>query len=414
MRKSIFLGIALACAAVCAAPIRAQTNNDSVFRVIAPAPAQKFDQDIALHLRATTFEQALVELQKQSDVPLNLSNLDRKTLDTPLSIDVDTPAFNVAFNAIADEAGLKVQLAKFGDAAPRIVTLKDAQGRFAAPELSPDAPVSTDGLFVTRLKKLEVKRLSSLDWSGNPAPARARDENLNVALDVAHDPRLPVVGPSRVRITRAEDEQGRSLMPPPVAEKAPFYFFSMGNFGDKTTKTVALLPPANDARQLAHLEGVAIYVLSGAREKWEVPVDLNGKFPLTHDFKNGGQDVQISIASVERKGEDLSVKITMSAPNGGDWGALGNPLFSISEALPLMVFEDASGAILRAQSDGGGQEGNKMNAGAIFQMPQNMTLFPRKGVEPAKITLPLKFVFEAPTEFVQTEVPFAFKDVPLP
>ena len=414
MKKLNLVGVALACAALYSAPVSAQTNNDSVFRAVTPAQAQKFDKDIALHLRDTTFEQALVELQKQCAVPLNLSNLDRKTLDTPLSIDVETPAFNRALDAIADEAGLKVQVAKFYDAAPRIVTLKDARGRFDAPELSADAPASTDGLFAARLQKLEVKRLRSLDWSGSQAPARAQDEHLDVALDVTYDPRLPIVGPSRVRITRAEDEQGRSLMPPPVAEKAPFYFFSQQDSGDKTTKTVALLPPAGDARQLAHLEGVVIYVLPGARERWEVPVDLNGKFPLRHDFKNGGQDVRISIASVERKGEDLSVKITMSAPDGGDWGVLGNPLFSISAALPWMVFEDASGAILRAQSNGGGQEGNKMNAGAIFQMPQNMTLFPRKGVEPAKITLPLKFVFEAPTEFVQTEVPFSFEKVPLP
>ncbi len=410
MKKSVLLAITLACAA----PMSAQTTNNSLFRVITPAQAQKFDKDIALHLRDTTFVQALVELQKQSAVPLNLANLDRKTLGTPLSIDVETPSFNRALDAIADEAGLQVQVAKFHDAAPRIVTLRDAQRRFDAPELSPDAPASVDGLFATRLQKLEVKRLHSLDWIASQAPVRAQDENLNVALDVAYDSRLPVVGPSRLRVTRAEDDQGRSLVPPSVAEKAPFYFFSMGNSDNKTTKTVALLPPQSDARKLAHLEGVVIYVLSGAREKWEVPVALDGKFPLEHDFKNGGQDVRISLQSVERKGEDLNVKIGMTAPGGGDWGVLGNPLFSYSDALSWMYFEDASGAILRPQSDGGGQEGNKMNARAIFQMPQNMTLFPRQGVEPAKITLPLKFVFDAPTEFVQTEVPFAFENVPLP
>ncbi len=413
MKKLVLLSIALACAAPTNAPANAQTINNSVFRVVTPAQAQKFDRDISLHLRDVTFERALVELQKQSGVPLNLSYLNRKTLDTPLSIDVDAPSFNRAFGDIADEAGLQVQVVKFLDATPRIVTLKSANEQLNVPATNPDAPVSVDGLFVTRLKKLEVKRLSSLDWSKGDAPARAQDENLNVALEVSRDPRLPIVGPPRVRVTRAEDEQGRSLMPPPAAETAPFYFFSAQNSGDETTKTVALLPPQSDARELAHLEGVVVYVLSGARETWEVPLVLGGT-ALEHDFKNGGQDVRISIGGVERKGENVSVKIGMFAPNNGDWGVLGNPLFSSSDTLSWMRIEDASGAILRPKSDGGGQEGNKMNARATFYLPQNMTLFPRAGVEPAKLVLPLRFVFEAPTEFVQTEVPFSFEALPLP
>ena len=412
MKKLILLAVALACAA----PTSAQTINNSVFRVITPAQAQNFDKDISLHLRDVTFERALVELQRQSGVPLNLSYLNRKTLDTPLSIDVDAPSFNRALSDIADEAGLQVQVVKFLDSSPRIVTLKSANDQLNVPAVNPDAPVSIDGLFATRLKKLEVKRLSSLDWSVSkaPAPTRAQDEDLNVTLDVTRDPRLPVVGPSRVRVTRAEDEQGRSLVPPPAAEKAPFYFFSSQDSGDAATKTVALLPPQSDARKLMHFEGVVIYVLSGAREKWEIPLALDGKYPIEHDFKNGGQDVRISVGSVERKGENLSVKIGMSAPNNGDWGVLGNPLFSSSDTLSWMHIEDASGAILRATSDGGGQEGNKMNARAIFYLPQNMTLFPRNGTEPAKLTLPLRFVFDAPTEFVQTEVPFSFENLPLP
>ena len=406
--------ILLSALLVCALPLSAQSTSDSVFRVVTPVQAQKFDNDISLHLRDVTLEQALTELQKQSAVPLNWSFLNRKTLDTPMSIDIETPSFNRAFDAIADEAGIAVMLGDLYSGGPRFVSLKIADSRMDFPRLSPDAPASIDGLFAARLKKLEVKRLSSLDWVGSQAPARQQDEHLNVSFDVTSDPRLAAINAPRLRVTRADDEQGRSLVLPPIAEKKPFYFFSMQGLNGEKADTVALLPPQNDARRLAHLDGVAIYILPGAREIWETPIALDGKFPIEHDFKNSGQDVHLSIQSIERKGENLAVNLVMSAQNSANWGALGNPLFSSSNALGWMHFEDASGAILRAKSEGGGQEGNRMNARATFYLPQNMTPFPRPGVEPTKLALPLKFTLDVPTEFVQTEVPFSFSDIPLP
>ena len=414
MKIRLLLALTLACAtrswaqpAAVARPV-----NDSLFRLVTPAQAQTFDTPIAIHLSDVTLERALLELQNQSGVPLDLSNLRAKVMETKLSIDIETPSFNRALDAIADEAALELELGQFGRASPRLVTLKSPL--FRAPDFS-NAPISSDGLFVARLVKLDVTLFQSLDWSDGTAPARAQNDHLNLSFQLAPDPRLPVVGAARLRVTRADDEAGRSLLPAPVAPKAPFYFFNSDIIDAPTM--VALLPPSGGARQLAHLEGAAIYVLTRASQRLEVPDVLNaGKTVL--DFTNGGQKVRLTLQEVERQGEDLKVNLTITAPKGSDWGPLSNPLFSPDKVLSWAHFEDADGTLLRAKRDGGGGvSGNGMNARATFALPRNMAIFPapKTATTPATVlALPIKFVFDAPTEFVQTEVPFSFENVPLP
>lgn len=418
MKSQLLLAAA---ALLCAAPICAQpgaapkTINDSVFRLVTPAQAEALvaGKPLALHLRDVTLEAALLELQKQSGVPLDLSNLPTKALDVPLSVDVETTSFDRAFDAVADEANLKLQLGQFGVSWIRIVTLKAPPGG-AFDDGASGGPLAVNGLFTARLLKLDVRHFKSLDWSHSQTPARDGEDGLNVTIESSADPRLPAIGPPRLRVTRADDESGRSLVPPPAKASVPFYFF---NSDDPSKQSVAqLLPPQSDARTLAHLEGFILYVTPAASEKWDVPVALDGAWKASHDFKNGGQDVRLSIESVERTGENLEVSLRMDAPKGGDWGALGNPLFSPSEAVRWMHFEDASGAILRPRSSGGGSRGNAMNARVTFYLPYNKPIFPsaKTGRPPQKLALPLKFVFDAPTEFVQTQVPFSFENVPLP
>ena len=411
----------LAAAFFCAAPTWAQTApaqpiNNSLFRLVTPAQAQalSFDKPIAIHLRNTTFGAALAELQKQSGVPLGLSNLTQQALDTEMSIDVETPSLDEALRAIADEAGLKVGLQQRYDANPPRLYLKRAQDQMVVPQPDPNGPLFVNGLFLVRLRKLEVKHLGSLDWNGGQAPASLRENNLNVSLDITADARLFPLGPARWRITRAQDDLGRSLVPAPLTEAVRKPFFLDADFGGETTQTVALLPPQSDARKLAHLEGVAIYILPIAFEKWEASIALDGP-KISHDFKSGGQDVRVSVESVRRNGEELDVNISILGLNSANWGELGNPLFSEGYTLSWMQIEDANGAILRPQSRNGGRGNNDMEAQATFYLPQNTGRIYDNNIPPsAKLALPLKFVFDAPTEFVQTEVPFAFENLPLP
>ena len=428
----LFAVIVLACATLGAAPPRAlaqtetvdetvgEARNHSLFPLVTPAQAQQLalGQEIALDLRDVTLREVLIELEKQSGVPLTWS-LDAQTLATKFTIDIDTPSFYAAFDAISKAAKVPLKLRHYNVNQPWEVM----------PGTAPlsHAPRVADGLFALGLSSLNRRISDTLDWRLGYAETRSLEaaraatvpkvealtdaNELNLTFDARPDPRLPIVGPARVRVTRAQDERGRSLLPALGKEEKSVYLWIYSVWSGPATK-VTLSPPAPDARALAHLEGVAIYVLPTKREPWEVPDALGaGARDATdwaHEWSSNGQKVRAQIKSVGRSGDSINLDIEISNDNPDAWGEVGTPLFAITQAAQWMRFEDANGVVLRTR-DGNSTNRKVVRDRLTFSAPSKRTPKGQTELQP-----PFKFVFDAPTQWVQTEVPFSFENVPLP
>lgn len=399
----------------------APMRNGSLFPLISPAEAQKLviGQPIALDMRDATLFEVLTELQKQSEIPLQLK-LDEKALETKFSIDIKTPSFYAAFDSIAKASKIPMKLwhgfSYAGNNQHWQVSPGEAKPSFA--------PRVTQGLFSLGLAKVNRRISSTLDWrldydqtrslEAAEAAVLPRVETLNAAnelrvtFDALPEPRLPIVGPARVRITRAVDEKGRALEPfsSKGRNRNSIYLWTGDVWNSPDTQAI-LLPPAPDARQLAHLEGVAIYVFPTTRDRWEVPDALNAT-ELTHEFTSHGQTVRTEIKSIKRNGDEIDINIEISNDNPDAWGELGTPLFAMEQAAHWMRFEDANGNVFRSR-DGNSTDRKKISNKLSFSLLSKRTPSGKVEIKP-----PFKFIFDAPTEWVQTEVPFSFENVPLP
>ncbi len=395
-----------------AAPVAARSG--SLFPLVTPASAQALanGQPIALDLRDATLLEVLSALEKQSAVPMTFG-LDAETLATKLSVDIDTPSFYEAFAAIGRAAKVPLKLRHYSPNQPWEVTAGAARPDYA--------PRVVQGLFSLGLSSLNHRRSDSLDWRLDFEQMRdaqaARAElprvesmgaanELNLIFDPRPDPRLPIAGPARIQITRAQDEQGRALQTLNPREKYSVYLWTNTVWSERETRA-ALTPPAPDARKLAHLEGHVIYVFAAARDRWEVPDALNSR-DLTREFGAPGQKFRAEIKKIERDGDDIDVTIELTNDNPEAWGELGSPLFSIAQAAQWMRIEDANGIVLRSRY-GNSTDRKKVADKITFSASDRRA---RQGK--TELMPPFKFIFDAPTDWVQTEVPFAFENVPLP
>ena len=370
--------------------------------VVSILEAQKLalPDDIQIHLRDVTLRAALQELEKQSGLPFDLSNLPPEKLDAKISIDIDTPSVTRALEAIADEAGTKLALTH-GHAYDQW-HVQENTGK-ATPRFAPDF---VEGMFAVRLLKADVSLFKQLDLDAE-TPARTQNDNLNLTLELTPDPGWPIGGLPVVRATRADDDKGRSLLD---AARAPEKMDESG-FQDvwaKKTATLQLAPPAPDARKIAHLEGEALYFVATKRARWELPDLLADKAP-TYDFNIGETPVKTVISDAVIEDETVRFRVQLTLPQNTNWQQFGGNLYSVYGVLNWMTVTDASGTRLIANGGGGSWGGNQFSSDASFALP------PSWGQqEKPKLKLPIKFVFAPPTDWVQAQTKFKFDDVPLP
>ena len=441
--KNSFLLIAMSIAPVLCAPALAQpdTNvarftpapkliNDLPYPLVTPEEAIKRieGKPIVLKLRDVTLVQALQELQKQSGAKIDTGwNANSAEMKKKLSLDLETTSFNRALHEILDEAGVKARLQQFSTSLWRLEVGSSDSNRNARQS-------GLDPLSI-RLIKVNNTLSKTVDLS-EPDQLKSSDDNaLTLFFDTPPDPLLELA-PPRLRITRAEDEQGRALTMDKVEGRQRSMAPGLNPYLSRQPLTMRLSRPAADARKLAHLEGVAIYVVPSAREFWEVPDALNAK-DVEHEFISNDQTFRAVLQSVTQKGDGVEVKFEITAAPEADLVRLGDPriphpLLSLRDVPSAMSLEDANGNILRPSSsninesrtDGitlvtaqfrqyivptrviyGDGTVVRANDGAVmrFKITAKNSLAP-----------PFKFIFDAPKDFVQTEVPFSFTDVPIP
>lgn len=389
---------------LCALPALAQPDikpdGAPSFPKVSPEDAAKLGltaQPIKLHLRDVTLRAALVELQKQSGIALDLSWGGGDALDKKLSLDIETRSFNAAFASILDEADVKARLQRWdGNATWNL--------QFGAQDES-DAPQSGVLPFQLRATNLNSNFNRYVTPGKTKAASRGQSETLSVTFTLPSDPQLTLATTPRIRLSRAEDEAGHSLLLPPDPNRSN----SDNGGGVSQQIDVSLSAPEKGSRTLAHLEGVATYVLADKREHWEI-ADLLKTPNATHTFESGGQTTTASLVGAEKKGASLQFEFQLRAPTGADMNGGKNPLFSFEQISASLHLRDAKGRTFPS----GGYSGSGESNGYTLQLRYALPAPGQGGAEATTVAEPFALVFDAPTEFVQTEVPFSFSDLPLP
>ena len=401
MKNRLLIGALLACA-LPVVPAWAQPN-ELPFRHVSPTQAQALmpTKPITLHLSDVTLGDALQELQKQSGVPLNFSmNVPTGALDKKLSLDLEARSFQQAFDAIIDEAGVKATLGRFGENGPYSVNWN----QMVAPALAPQSGV---GVFQIQLQSLSSNFSKTVDLDAKMQPKRAQNDSLSVKLNAVNTPEIRTIGVPIIRLTRATDEKGRSLLPP-ARETGAFGRMPYQNF----PFPAQLNSPAAGAQKLVHLDGEATYILSAKNLTWELPDILNTK-GAAHEFESEGQTIRVAIENAQLGSDSvkLYLKATASQAGAADAESVQNPLISANVLLPALRIEDANGQVL-------GSSGYS-SSGGNHEVTINTQFYPANQEHdgkphPIKLAQPLRLIFDGPVEFVQTQVPFSFENVPLP
>ena len=439
MSTRYFFPAALAAALFCAAltapvltksapaqPAEPKPISDLPYPTLSPTEVEDLvsgDTRIALHLRDVTLESALQTLEKQSGIPLGMdrtfSPADRVELEKTLSIDLETRSFNEAFDAIIKGANANAKLTRMGNSTgemswtvlfnlkvPSLILVPHAVIRRSRIQVNDSnstvrlstkdsslerAPQSGVGRFQIQVNDLSSTLSQTVTAGANNTFTRAQTNQLGINFQLVPDPQMPDAALPILRVSRAEDEQGRSLLAPP---RPLFPGFERRNYGASYNfSDLKSLP--DDTRKLAHLEGVAICTLPSAHETWEVP-DLLNAAGWTHEFGSNGQTYSFTVASAKRDKETISVKLEIT------------PSFDGQRLVGKMKLQNSDGRVFSMRelsSDGTTIE-------ARFSLSDGATTDKTAG-EPAPFA-PLRLSFDVPTQWVQTAVPFSFENVPLP
>ncbi len=386
---------------VCALPVLAQPDqrptNGLPYPVISLEEAAKLggnDKPIALHLRDVTLRQALEALQQQSGVTLDSSKATPDTLLKKLSLDLETNSFLDAFKTVLEEAGVKGRLE--GVSSRRAFSVVFGASPFALPDDAPQSGVEAFKIFAVSLNSTLSKRVKL-----GKTPTHDQELSVNVEMGYELDPLLPVVGNVRWRVSRAEDEKGRSLKSDGMRRFGRFQ--TNGPLGQGGFLLASVQP---DSRKVVHLDGAAIFVLSTKSEKWEENDVVNTK-NLAHTFRGTSGNISVAITGASQSGNTVQLDIQMT----GRFGNAQESEFTPNQIMSALRLVDATGQQLSSSGYNGNGTETTFTVKAKFVLPGDNVL-PLEAKDDQ--TRPIKLILDVPVEFVQTEVPFSFSDLPLP
>lgn len=413
MKTQILLAAALACAL----PVCAQTNspNGLPFPVVPLAQTEKMlgDKPIKLALDKVTLSAALEALQKQSGVEFYIPrDAPKEALEKPVSVFLETPSVYRAFAEIVDEAGVKAILVRNNNYEYSQLW----RVAFGEKDTGDEALQTETGLFVTRLMSINSTLSKNAIPGKTPETARTQQNNLTVSLALLPDPRLPLLGVPRAVVTRALDDKGRSLLSAKNENRdndwqySPYSFYS-NNYG-RNTATLRLSPPQPDATTLSDLDGNVAYAVVAKTEAWEIS-DLLAQPEWKRSFKSGDQQFDITLKPTYKENKDLSVVIEVVSNFPRVDNQISHPLLSAEPIRAALRVTDANGTILRTGGGGGSTNNQKMTTQMSFS-PANREYDDEGNVKTQQMTGPFKMRFDVPLDIVQTEVPFSFKNLPLP
>ena len=411
MNASLLL---LGAVVVCALPALAQPDqkpaNGLPYPLISLEEAARLAdaKPIKLHLKDVTVSAALKELERQTDSRMATPATDDfQLLDKKLSLDIETTSFKEASESIFEEAGVQATLSLWNGTGTWQVTSNDLNGE--------DGPLSGNEPFQVRALRSFSQLSKSISYGKKAFPQQ--NDNFNLSMMIVTPPQTPFLGLSHIKVTHADDDQGRSLIQ--NAQDMNFLRLNMMTPLGRQLN-VPLQTPQPTSRTLSHFEGRVVCLLAKKYEMWEIPDVLDTK-DTAHQFNTDGEKVSLLIKpAVLADSVTLEIQATSLVDDFQNRGGPGflNPLLDTSQYGSMVRLIDANGQMLETNGASGSSTGRETKVQMNFRLPTQPFEMKDGQMVPAPpppaLVGPFKLVIKAPTEIVQTEVPFSFSNLPLP
>jgi hypothetical protein len=242
--------------------------------------------------------------------------------------------------------------------------------------------------------------LANLPRNGQD-PNNNFDNNLNFSFMIQAEPKVPLLGVSAPRLTKAEDENGISLLPRHYENEGAYtvqYFDGGGQFRNFQHSTgVQMSKPAKDATRAKIIKGkVTVTLLSATKADVVFDKLAVGKKKLSA----AGQSAEIDINEVAEQNKAILItlhikkRIRNGEPPDYNW------INGVQQKMELL---DAKGRKYQSQGVTNFLNNSPTAVHATYQfMPPNGDVGP-----------PTKFVFNQWLT-MSHELEFEFKDLPLP
>jgi hypothetical protein len=355
-----------------------------------------------------TVEQLVETLGKPLKVSLKLENADAKTVldqfsrqtglaistrflahrpreaEKPVTLDLKDVSFQQALKAVAEATNVRFE--NFGNTNKVDVFPATTTGN------APEAPLSSSALGETRVSQIGYfhTRTLSFDQRVGDRPT----ERLTVSLKSTLDPRIKVLGGFGSKVDEAVDDKGRSLLPVPLRMHPPTMHSSGG-----IHHTVSIeLQPLAQAQRIARLKGSFRLRIVAEQIEWEI-TDLWGDKPATKEVP-GLTGTILTVEPLKRTtyGYELVLKTAPRQVGGNHNTHITDSIFRSVRLL------DDKGQELSSGGGSGGGDGREFRATMYFQAPQGED-------GPGE---PVKLVWTLPTQLRDVDIPFEFKNLPLP
>jgi hypothetical protein len=347
---------------------------------------------ITLHLQKKPIRDVLAEMAKQTGFKIPTSD---PSFNTPAgkalySFDFDRTPFWEALDKVCETTGLQQQLNRGNDTLQ--LSFQDNYEPFRC----------YDGAFKVTATGFHFYRNTNLAFvSRNPGNTFNQDsENLQLSLTVAVEPRLPILKLGQVKLLAAEDDQNCSMLANFNYEnyywgRRYYYGGQQRSFFQQTS--VSMSWPAKSSRTVKRVKGIIPVTLLADQKSTLVTDNLlssKGK-----KFQVGSATFAIDdISNVSSNQQQIKISyMEGDSDNPYDY----NRIRSVQQRLEI---QDASGrkypSYVRSFFFNG-------PGSATFQM---YTQAPPKG---SKLGPPAKLVYQVWVQ-MEHEVPFEFKNLPLP
>ncbi len=363
---------------------------------------------ITLSAKEKLVREVVEELARQSGYKLDLyqpgGNDDRER--RVISLDLKDVPFWTALQEVCELGGLIYQEGYYGNDQTGL-RLEYGQSYPAITSVNGPFRISVRNFYFNRNVEFVIGHRNQ----GEGGPIR-RYDSLSVGFNITSEPKSPLLGAAQPIITEAIDDQNQSMVIPRNSGMDPNHFNQYGGYRAYMMQVQGQLQPSVSGKKLKTLKGtIPVQVVYAQTPRITVEDLLEVK---NKTFKEG--KVTLNVAEATKNNNQVTVKLTLTDASPG----LANNYAWINTVQQRLEIYDDKGNKLRnygANSLNG--NGGTVDATLVFGLEDGNGRILRPAVAPAngnngkKEEPKFKLVYNEWSTMVH-QVPFEFKDVPLP
>jgi len=354
---------------------------------------------VTLNLNETSADAAFTELSRQSNYPL--APMDERswqaTILPTITLSAEKVPFWSALRSICDKTGVAPYVG-YGE---RRITLMPIRPGQQPNYMKCDAVFSGPFMLVA----IAMQRMTYIDLA-NP---KNSTRNATVMLMGFVEPKIKIVRANYVaQVDEAVDEKGTSLVPPQPARGRVGAFGPAGtaaSSGLTWNVSVPIVTPPGSGEKIAALRGKASVTIQTDSQVLEIPDILKAK-----DVTRPVAGYNITIKQVTKTNQRIYVMdVTISRDEGLDQ----QQVLQLMTAPSARLVDEQEG--VDYPGAGGGSWGGPIRgAGETKQIDIKLQFYSRARTPAGAAGEPTKLVWEFTTATRDVEIPFEFKDLPLP